>query len=69
MMPNYIRIEILRMLRNKRYIIFVVAFPVGFYLLYSNICGGRRSTDSGRGERQRHPAWSPWPPTARWRAS
>ncbi|GAA3101287.1 ABC transporter [Streptosporangium carneum] len=39
-MPNYIRIEALRMLRNKRYIVFVVAFPVIFYLLFCNVLGG-----------------------------
>lgn len=40
-MPSYLRIEALRMLRNKRYIIFVVAFPVVFYLLFSNVWGSQ----------------------------
>ncbi|MFF0247462.1 ABC transporter permease [Streptosporangium sandarakinum] len=39
-MTDYIRIELLRMLRNKRYVIFVVAFPVAFYLVFSGIYGG-----------------------------
>lgn len=39
-MPGYIKIEALRMLRNKRYVIFVVAFPVAFYLLSVNLYGG-----------------------------
>ncbi|MBO3748684.1 ABC transporter permease [Streptosporangiaceae bacterium NEAU-GS5] len=43
---NYLKIELLRMLRNKRYVIFVVAFPVGFYLLYASLWGGQ-TTDSG----------------------
>ncbi|GAA0839704.1 ABC transporter permease [Streptosporangium amethystogenes subsp. fukuiense] len=44
-MPNYVKIEILRMLRNRRYIIFVVGFPVVFYLIFSGIWGAQ--TDSG----------------------
>ncbi|WP_433238520.1 ABC transporter permease [Streptosporangium sp. CA-135522] len=39
MMLDYVRIEALRMLRNKRYGIFVVAFPVAFYLLFSSLYG------------------------------
>lgn len=39
-MPEYVKIEALRMLRNKRYVIFVVAFPVAFYLLSVNLYGG-----------------------------
>lgn len=46
-MPHYIKIEILRMLRNKRYLIFVVAFPVGFYLLYANIWGAETDQVTG----------------------
>jgi ABC-2 type transport system permease protein len=47
-MPNYIRIEALRMIRNKRYVIFVVAFPVAFYLLYSSLWGGQVDAATGR---------------------
>ncbi|MGW4642043.1 ABC transporter permease [Sphaerisporangium sp. NPDC004334] len=46
-MPHYIKIELLRMLRNKRYIIFVVAFPVAFYLLYSNLYGDQADPSTG----------------------
>ncbi|MFC4590054.1 ABC transporter permease [Sphaerisporangium corydalis] len=46
-MLNYITFEAKRMLRNKRYIIFVVAFPVAFYLLYSNLWGDQ--VDDGTG--------------------
>jgi ABC-2 type transport system permease protein len=50
---NYIRIETLRMLRNKRYIIFVVGFPVAFYLLFSGIYGDQTTGggDAGAGLR------------------
>ncbi|MCT9932771.1 ABC transporter permease [Planotetraspora sp. A-T 1434] len=46
-MPHYIKIEMLRMFRNKRYVIFVVAFPVGFYLLYSNLWGSQVDKTTG----------------------
>jgi ABC-2 type transport system permease protein len=46
-MLNYTKLEIKRMLRNKRYIIFVVAFPVGFYLLYSNLWGNQVDESTG----------------------
>ncbi|MEU9889225.1 ABC transporter permease [Sphaerisporangium sp. NPDC051011] len=46
-MPAYVRLEAVRMLRNKRYIIFVVAFPVGFYLLYSNLWGDQTDASTG----------------------
>jgi ABC-2 type transport system permease protein len=49
MMPNYIKIEALRMLRNKRYVIFVVAFPVGFYMLYSSLWGTEANSAGVRG--------------------
>lgn len=48
-MPNYIKIEILRMLRNKRYIIFVVGFPLAFYLLYSSLWGDEAGSGGARG--------------------
>ncbi|MFF4992806.1 ABC transporter permease [Streptosporangium saharense] len=46
-MPNHIRVEILRMLRNKRYVIFVVAFPVVLYVLFCNIVAGQASSGGG----------------------
>ncbi|ETK38107.1 ABC transporter permease [Microbispora sp. ATCC PTA-5024] len=46
-MLSYIKVEMLRMLRNKRYIIFVVAFPLGFYLLYSNLWGNQVDQSTG----------------------
>ncbi|WP_248961446.1 ABC transporter permease [Sphaerisporangium perillae] len=46
-MLNYVKLEATRMLRNKRYIIFVVAFPVGFYLLYSNLWGNQVDQATG----------------------
>ncbi|MFF0311633.1 ABC transporter permease [Streptosporangium sp. NPDC004379] len=38
-MTDYVRLEALRMLRNKRYVIFVVVFPVVFYLIFSSVYG------------------------------
>ncbi|WP_327046284.1 ABC transporter permease [Microbispora sp. NBC_01189] len=46
-MPHYLKVEVLRMLRNKRYVIFVVAFPLGFYLLYSNLWGAQTDEATG----------------------
>ncbi|MFC6083323.1 ABC transporter permease [Sphaerisporangium aureirubrum] len=46
-MLNYVKLEVTRMLRNKRYVIFVVAFPVGFYLLYSNLWGDQVDEATG----------------------
>ncbi|NUR82716.1 MAG: ABC transporter permease [Nonomuraea sp.] len=45
-MLYYAKTEALRMLRNRRYIIFVVAFPVVFYLINANIYGDQK-TDGG----------------------
>jgi ABC-2 type transport system permease protein len=39
MMLYYARTEALRMLRNRRYLIFVVVFPVVLYLINANIYG------------------------------
>ncbi|MFF3670404.1 ABC transporter permease [Microtetraspora malaysiensis] len=46
-MLKHIKIEALRMLRNKRYAVFVVAFPLGFYLLYSNLWGDQVDATTG----------------------
>ncbi|GAA1304163.1 ABC transporter [Planotetraspora silvatica] len=46
-MPHYLKIELLRMFRNKRYVIFVVVFPVVFYLLYSNLWGSEVDQATG----------------------
>ncbi|MBP2703589.1 ABC transporter permease [Microbispora sp. RL4-1S] len=46
-MPHYLKVELLRMARNKRYVIFVVAFPVAFYLLYSNLWGSQVDSTTG----------------------
>ncbi|MFG1703365.1 ABC transporter permease [Nonomuraea sp. M3C6] len=44
-MLYYAKTEALRMLRNRRYLIFVVAFPVLLYLINANIYG--KQTDPG----------------------
>jgi ABC-2 type transport system permease protein len=46
-MLDYVKLEVTRMLRNKRYLIFVVAFPLGFYLLYSNLWGDQVDDQTG----------------------
>ncbi|MFC4010316.1 ABC transporter permease [Nonomuraea purpurea] len=40
-MLYYARTEALRMLRNRRYLIFVIAFPVVFYLIMAGAFGGQ----------------------------
>jgi ABC-2 type transport system permease protein len=42
----YVKTELLRMLRNRRYIIFVVIFPVMLYLIQANIYG-KQTGDAG----------------------
>ncbi|MEV0234963.1 ABC transporter permease [Nonomuraea sp. NPDC050786] len=44
-MLYYAKTEALRMLRNRRYLIFVVAFPVLLYVINANIYG--KQTDAG----------------------
>src|SRR5690349_13918451 len=46
-MANHLTVELRRMLRNKRYLIFVAAFPVAFYLLFSGLYGGRPGGATG----------------------
>jgi ABC-2 type transport system permease protein len=38
-MLAYLKLEMLRMLRNRRYVILSVALPVGFFLLFSQMYG------------------------------
>lgn len=45
-MLYYAKTEALRTLRNKRYIVFVMLFPVALYLLNANIFG-QQNTDGG----------------------
>ncbi|MDP9847871.1 ABC transporter permease [Streptosporangium lutulentum] len=41
-MLNYLRLELLQVLRDRHYLFFTLAVPVGFYLLWSNIFTGDR---------------------------
>lgn len=43
----YARLEIRRVLRNRRYLLFAIGFPVFFYLLYTGVIGGRTSGEAG----------------------
>jgi ABC-2 type transport system permease protein len=54
-MLSYLKIEVLRMLRNRRYVIFAFVVPVGFYLLFENLGGGKGGTATIRGADPR--AW------------
>lgn len=40
MLVRYLRAELLRILRNRRFVILSIALPLGFYLLWSNVFGG-----------------------------
>jgi ABC-2 type transport system permease protein len=48
-MPRYLAVEIRRTFRDRRFVFFTVALPVGFYLLWSNIFakGGGVDSDTG----------------------
>jgi ABC-2 type transport system permease protein len=54
-MLSYLRVEVLRMLRNRRYVIFAFVVPVGFYLLFQGLAGGKGGTATIRGADPR--AW------------
>ncbi|MFG2071742.1 ABC transporter permease [Nonomuraea maritima] len=41
-MLNYLRLELLQVVRDRYYLLFSLAVPVGFYFLWSNIFGGDR---------------------------
>ena len=42
-MSSYLRLEILRVLRNQRYVMLSLALPVAFYLLFTSLFGGQRA--------------------------
>ena len=39
-MLTYLKTEILRVLRNRRYVLFALVVPLGFYLLFGKLGGG-----------------------------
>ncbi|HEV8164364.1 MAG TPA: ABC transporter permease [Actinomycetota bacterium] len=39
-MRTYLKTEVLRVLRNRRYVLFALVAPVGFYLLFGKLAGG-----------------------------
>jgi ABC-2 type transport system permease protein len=47
----YLRLELQRMSRNRRYLVFAVGFPVVFYLLYTGLLQGDGATTN------RDPGW------------
>ena len=42
-MLAYLKLEIVRTLRNRRYVVLIVGFPVAFYLLFTHILSGNAS--------------------------
>ena len=38
-MVRYLRLEIIRMFRDRRFVFFTIGFPVALYLLMSNVFG------------------------------
>ncbi|HEY7487757.1 MAG TPA: ABC transporter permease [Streptosporangiaceae bacterium] len=48
-MLRYLRIELLRMSRDPRFVFFTAAVPVGFYLLWSNIGGVHGEIEASTG--------------------
>jgi ABC-2 type transport system permease protein len=43
-MAAYLGLEIRRAVRNRRYLIFAIGFPVVFYLLYTGVLAGKNAT-------------------------
>ncbi|GAB2823385.1 ABC transporter permease [Actinocorallia aurea] len=48
-MLSYLRLEIVRALRDRRFLFFTLAFPVLLFLLLSSVYGGDGQTDDGTG--------------------
>lgn len=46
-MASYLRLEVLRTLRDPKYIILAVLSPIGFYLLFSTLFGGQSTGSAG----------------------
>lgn len=46
-MASYLRLEILRTIRDPKYIILAVLSPIGFYLLFSTLFGGQSTGSAG----------------------
>ena len=51
-MAAYLGLELRRALRNRRYFVFAIGFPVAFYLLYTGVLqgGGGGAIAAGEGE-------------------
>jgi ABC-2 type transport system permease protein len=46
-MAGYLRLEILRSLRDPKYIILAILSPIGFYLLFATLFGGQSTGSAG----------------------
>jgi hypothetical protein len=61
---TYRRYELLRTIRNRRVMIFSIAFPVILYLAIA-VPAAMSRISSGPGYRRRCTSWSAWRPSAR----
>jgi ABC-2 type transport system permease protein len=46
-MASYLRLEILRTIRDPKYVILAVLSPIGFYLLFATLFGGQSTGSAG----------------------
>ena len=62
----FVRLEVRRALRNRRYVMFAVAFPVVFYALYTGVLSGTSADATALvgGIRGGRTSWCRWQPTA-----
>ncbi len=60
---TFLRFEVLRLLRNVRYVGITVGFPVVFYILFLNDEHPAAQIDGTPGART---SWSRWPASAPW---
>ena len=62
----YLRLEVRRSLRNRRYLVFTVVFPVMLYVLYTAVLPDTRAPARSPACPGTCTSWSRWRPTARW---
>ena len=62
----YLRLEVRRSLRNRRYLVFTVVFPVMLYVLYTAVLPDDGVRPDRRPALERRTSSCRWRPTARW---
>ena len=50
-MIGYLRLELMRGLRDPRYLVLALVAPVGFYLLFTNLFGAAQGEFTWRGKK------------------